>query len=135
VVIWFSQGWTREPFQNSGLRQVHKFAIRISGRLHVIAWKRRTPVRSLIVAVLLTSGVYLSLGGTTIARTPAGTPAERKATPQSQATAPAQAPAADQKATAEEIELMRKDIRSMRKQLVAANLKLTDTEATKFWPV
>ena len=30
---------------------------------------------------------------------------------------------------------MRKDIRSMRKQLVAANLKLTDTEATKFWPV
>jgi len=92
-------------------------------------------VKSLMVAVLLTSGVYLSLGGTTIARTPAGTPAERKATPQSQATAPAQAPAADQKATAEEIELMRKDIRSMRKQLVAANLKLTDTEATKFWPV
>jgi hypothetical protein len=135
MAMQFSQGWTRGPFQNSGRRQVHKFAIRISGRLHVIAWKRRTPVKSLMVAVLLTSGVYLSLGGTTIARTPAGTPAERKATPQSQATAPAQAPAADQKATAEEIELMRKDIRSMRKQLVAANLKLTDTEATKFWPV
>lgn len=28
-----------------------------------------------------------------------------------------------------------KDIRSKKKQLVAANLKLTDTEAAKFWPV
>ena len=31
--------------------------------------------------------------------------------------------------------LLRKDIRSMRKQLIAANLTLTDNEATKFWPV
>jgi len=30
---------------------------------------------------------------------------------------------------------MRKDIRSMRKQLVAANLNLTADQATKFWPV
>lgn len=33
------------------------------------------------------------------------------------------------------IELLRKDIRSGRKQLVAANLRLTDDQATKFWPV
>ena len=33
------------------------------------------------------------------------------------------------------IELMRQDIRSERKKLVAANMPLTDTEATKFWPV
>jgi len=33
------------------------------------------------------------------------------------------------------IQLMRRDIRSQRKQIVAANLPLTDTEATKFWPV
>jgi len=33
------------------------------------------------------------------------------------------------------IELFRKDIRSKKKQLIAANLKLTDAEATKFWPV
>jgi hypothetical protein len=33
------------------------------------------------------------------------------------------------------IELMRQDIRSQRKQLVAANMSLTDDEATKFWPV
>jgi hypothetical protein len=30
---------------------------------------------------------------------------------------------------------LRKDIRSEKKQLIAANLSLTDTEATKFWPV
>jgi hypothetical protein len=35
----------------------------------------------------------------------------------------------------QELDLLRKDIRSKRKQLIAANLKLTDTEATKFWPV
>ncbi|PYT87550.1 MAG: hypothetical protein DMG41_14555, partial [Acidobacteria bacterium] len=33
------------------------------------------------------------------------------------------------------IELLRKDIRSGKKQLLAANLKLTDDQATKFWPV
>jgi len=33
------------------------------------------------------------------------------------------------------IQLMRQDIRSERKQVVAVNLPLTDTEATKFWPV
>ena len=33
------------------------------------------------------------------------------------------------------IQLLREDIRSKKKQLVAANLTLTQTEATKFWPV
>ena len=33
------------------------------------------------------------------------------------------------------IQLLRQDIRSNKKQLVAANLSLTATEATKFWPV
>ncbi len=35
----------------------------------------------------------------------------------------------------QDLDLLRKDIRSKKKQLVAANLKLTDTEATKFWPI
>jgi hypothetical protein len=35
----------------------------------------------------------------------------------------------------QDIELMRKDIRSEKKQLIAANLQLTDTEAVKFWPI
>jgi hypothetical protein len=33
------------------------------------------------------------------------------------------------------IQLMRQDIRSQRKKIVAANLPLTEAEATKFWPV
>ena len=33
------------------------------------------------------------------------------------------------------VQLLRQDIRSKKKQLVAANLNLTETEATKFWPV
>ena len=33
------------------------------------------------------------------------------------------------------IELMRGDIRSERKKIVAANMPLTETEATKFWPL
>jgi hypothetical protein len=33
------------------------------------------------------------------------------------------------------IQLMRQDIRSERKKVVAANMPLTDTEATRFWPV
>lgn len=35
----------------------------------------------------------------------------------------------------QDLDLLRKDIRSQRKQLIAANLNLTDAEATKFWPV
>ena len=35
----------------------------------------------------------------------------------------------------QDIDLMRKDIRSQKKQLIAQNLKLTDAEATKFWPI
>ena len=34
-----------------------------------------------------------------------------------------------------DVNLLRKDLRSKRKQLIAANLKLTDAEAAKFWPV
>ena len=35
----------------------------------------------------------------------------------------------------QDLNLLRQDIRSKRKQLIAANLKLTDTDAAKFWPV
>jgi len=37
--------------------------------------------------------------------------------------------------TDDDIQMMRKDIRSQRKQIIAANMKLTDLEAEKFWPV
>jgi hypothetical protein len=42
---------------------------------------------------------------------------------------------ADQKSIDQDVDLMRKDVRAQKKQLIAANLKLTEAEATKFWPV
>jgi hypothetical protein len=35
----------------------------------------------------------------------------------------------------QDVDLMRKDIRSQKKQIIAANLQLTDAEAMKFWPI
>jgi hypothetical protein len=37
--------------------------------------------------------------------------------------------------TNQQLTLLRRDIRSIKKQLIAANLTLADSEATKFWPV
>jgi Spy/CpxP family protein refolding chaperone len=85
----------------------------------MIARKRRMAVKKFMLAVLLMAGMYLSLGTATFAQSATGQQASTK----------------DQAATAQEVELMRKDLRSMRKQLIAANLKLTDDQATKFWPV
>jgi len=34
----------------------------------------------------------------------------------------------------QDIAMLRSDLRSTRKQVIAANMKLTDTEAEKFWP-
>jgi Spy/CpxP family protein refolding chaperone len=45
----------------------------------------------------------------------------------------ASAPAQD--TTDQDITLLRKDLRSQKKQIVAANLNLTDKEAEQFWPV
>ena len=35
----------------------------------------------------------------------------------------------------QDVDLLRKDVRSQKKQIIAANLKLSDTEAEKFWPI
>jgi len=51
--------------------------------------------------------------------------------PQAQAPTPGTAPVL----SPQDIDLLRKDLRSQKKQLVAQNLKLTDDEATKFWPI
>jgi hypothetical protein len=45
------------------------------------------------------------------------------------------APAAQQSSTDQDVDMLRKDIRSQKKQIIAANLTLSDAEATKFWPV
>jgi len=51
--------------------------------------------------------------------------------------APAQTTASSDSPTVtdQDIQLLRQDLRSKKKQMVAANLTLTDSEATKFWPV
>jgi hypothetical protein len=43
--------------------------------------------------------------------------------------------AAAQDPSDEDIKLFRKDIRSVRKQIIAANMDLSDTEAEQFWPL
>jgi hypothetical protein len=35
----------------------------------------------------------------------------------------------------DDINLFRKDIRSLKKQIIAANIELTDAEAQQFWPI
>jgi Spy/CpxP family protein refolding chaperone len=44
-------------------------------------------------------------------------------------------PALAQDSADEDIKLFRKDVRSLRKQIIASNLDLTDTEAQQFWPI
>jgi Spy/CpxP family protein refolding chaperone len=47
----------------------------------------------------------------------------------------APATAADQSSEDEDIKLLRKDIRSLKKQIIAENLELTEAEAQQFWPI
>jgi len=60
---------------------------------------------------------------------------------QATAAAPASPAAAPPKSDSQhvlsktDLDLLRQDIRSKKKQLIAQNLKLSDAEATKFWPV
>jgi hypothetical protein len=44
-------------------------------------------------------------------------------------------PAPDQGIPEQDIVMLRKNLRSQRKQIIAANMKLTDAEAEKFWPL
>src|SRR5580692_682517 len=43
--------------------------------------------------------------------------------------------APDASAADQDLDLFRKDVRSMKKQIIALNMDLTDDEAVKFWPV
>ena len=54
---------------------------------------------------------------------------------QAAANPPAVAPQDFQVPSDQEIDLLRKDLRSKKKQLIAANMKLSDAEAEKFWPI
>jgi len=41
----------------------------------------------------------------------------------------------DQASADENIRLFRKDVRSLKKQIISANIQLTDAEAQQFWPI
>jgi hypothetical protein len=43
--------------------------------------------------------------------------------------------AQDQAFSDDDVKLFRKDVRSLRKQIIAANMDLTDAEAEQFWPI
>ena len=58
--------------------------------------------------------------------------------PSSQSSSPQTQPPSTQPAQSsidQDIDLFRKDIRSQKKQMIAANMKLTDKEAELFWPI
>ncbi len=76
-------------------------------------------VKKSAVAALVLSG-FLFAGQPTFAQNGAAQNAQP----------PAGAGNADQ-----EIAMLRSDLRSNRKQVIAANMKLTDAEAEKFWPI
>jgi Spy/CpxP family protein refolding chaperone len=71
------------------------------------------------VAILLCCGV----GGAQSASQPSSTMAQPAPAPQ------------DQGLSDQDIQILRKNLRSQRKQVIAANLKLTDAEKEKFWPL
>jgi hypothetical protein len=79
-------------------------------------------VKKVIIAVLVFAAVNGFGGPRAVAQ---------DATSQSAAAAPGSADAF----TNQQFALLLKDIRSIKKQVIAANLTLTDGEATKFWPV
>jgi len=79
-------------------------------------------VKKIIIAVLAFAGASGFAGPKAVAQDPSS---------QSAAAATGNA----ETFTNQQFALLLKDIRSIKKQVIAANLTLTDSEATKFWPV
>ena len=69
------------------------------------------------LATMVLAGVALTSGDRVLAQDP---------TPQA---------TSNQTGSYEDINLFRKDVRSLKKQIIAANMDLTDTEAQQFWPI
>lgn len=72
------------------------------------------------------------IGAATLAFSPA---LAQTAAPTAAPGAPAATAAADAPLTAADLEGLRAELRSARKQITAETLVLTDSESTKFWPV
>src|SRR5690242_3735036 len=80
-------------------------------------------MRNLLVAILVITALEIGV---------AGIHAQETSPPDAAKSAPVEAP---RPISDEDIQLLRKDIRAQRKQLIATNLPLTPSEAEKFWPV
>ena len=72
-------------------------------------------IKSFIATAVL-AGVSLMSGNKALAQEPASLPA-------------------NQLSSDENLKLFRKDLRSQKKQIIAANMGLTDSEAQQFWPI
>ena len=68
-------------------------------------------MRKIVVTALMVAGILLASGPLLSQNAAAPTASER------------------------DLQLLRRDLRSQRKQIVAANVTLTDAEAQKFWPI
>jgi hypothetical protein len=69
-----------------------------------------------LIATAVLAGVSLMSGNKAFAQEPASVPA-------------------NEVSSDENLKLFRKDLRSQKKQIIAANMDLTDSEAQQFWPI
>lgn len=82
--------------------------------------------KKLVVTVLMS--IVFALANSVLAQN--SSPARKDATPTS-----ATNDASTQSDTTDFVDLLRKDIRSQKKQIIAENMELSEAEAEKFWPV
>lgn len=83
---------------------------------------RKFVTKNMVIAALVLAGAFFTLSPQ----------ASAQAASSSQSVSGSKSP---QGVSDQDIALFRQDLRSQKKQLIAANLTLTDTEATKFWPL
>ena len=78
-------------------------------------------MKKVTFAALVLAGLFVAGSTTAVAQTPSSQSASADATADA--------------ITDQQLALLRRDIRSTKKQLIAANLTLADSEATEFWQV
>ena len=89
--------------------------------------ERRVTMKLLTQVIIV---LALSIGHWTFAQESASSPVRQLKAAGRSAVYDDSQPVSDQ-----DIELLKKDVRSQKKQIIAANMDLTDAQAEKFWPV
>ena len=88
---------------------------------------RKEPVNQKKVLVITLMSIAFAAASSALAQ---NSPSAQKGAPTTSASDDAPQPNPD-----DFIELLRKDVRSQKKQIIAENMDLSDAEAEKFWPV